>query len=119
MPQWLRWRRVWFINVGAYCTLVMDVATGRSLLVDCPSGYVEHVKQLLSQAGATLDTVIVTHWDLDHYGGASRLAVGLPVRRILYNHDTLFPDSEISRNMRRSALKHFLNVRSPSKVWLR
>jgi competence protein ComEC len=109
--------RVWFINVGGGdCTLALDVATGRAVLVDCPSGYVQRVTRLLSQEGATLDTVIVTHWDLDHYGGASRLAVGLPVRRILYNHDTLFPDSSNPAGRIPTTLKNFLNVSDPDNV---
>jgi competence protein ComEC len=103
--------RVWFIDVGGGdCTLVMDVATKRAVLVDCPTWNVGHVQRLLLQEEATLDTVIVTHWDLDHYGGASRLAVGLPVKRILYNHDTLFPSESTPRGLIRTALKNFLNV---------
>src|SRR5260221_7383778 len=103
--------RVWFINVGAGdCTLVMDAATRRALLVDCPTWGVRHIQRLLLQEDVILDTVIVTHWDLDHYGGASRLAVGLPVKRILYNHDTLFPGEGTPENLICTTLKNFLNI---------
>jgi competence protein ComEC len=103
--------RVWFVDVGAGdCTLVVDVASGRALLVDCPSTRVADVQSLLNTEGATLDTVIVTHWDLDHYGGASRLAVGLPVSKVLYNHDTLFPNDDSPPVGIRSTLKSFLDV---------
>lgn len=116
-PQIAPLARVWFINVGAGdCTLAMDVATRRAVLVDCPTRYVKDVERLLSREGVTLDTVIVTHWDLDHYGGASRLAVGLPVRRILYNHDTLFPDGNAPQGLIPTALKNFLNVSEPNKI---
>ena len=109
--------RVWFIDVGAGdCTLVMDVATRRAVLVDCPTWHVQNVQSLLLQQEATLDTVIVTHWDLDHYGGASRLAVKLPVRRILYNHDTLFPSNSSPQSYIPSALKNFLNVPDSNEV---
>jgi beta-lactamase superfamily II metal-dependent hydrolase len=110
--------RVWFVDVGeGDCTLMLDVASRRALLVDCPTTHVDEVQELLSREGATLDTVIVTHWDLDHYGGASRLAVGLPVNRVLYNHDTLFPDEYgTSRIGIVSALKHFLDIPSADRI---
>lgn len=105
------------MDVGAGdCTLVMDVATKRAVLVDCPTWHLQQVQHLLLQEDVTLDTVIVTHWDLDHYGGASRLAVGLPVSRILYNHDTLFPSVDTPRNLIPGALKHFLNVPTPNRT---
>jgi competence protein ComEC len=108
--------RIWFMDVGSGdCTLVMDVATKRALLVDCPTWRVQEVQRLLSQEGIILDTVIVTHWDLDHYGGASRLAVGLPVNRIVYNHETLFPDSATPENLIRTALKNFLNIKAANQ----
>ncbi|MGO9294537.1 MAG: ComEC/Rec2 family competence protein [Streptosporangiaceae bacterium] len=109
--------RVWFIDVGAGdCTLVIDVATKRALLVDCPSWHLRDVQRLLLDEQAILDTVIVTHWDLDHYGGAARLAVGLPVRRILYNHDTLFASEETPRSLIPTILKNFLNVPNADDV---
>jgi len=109
--------RVWFIDVGAGdCTLVMDVATRRAVLVDCPDWSVGDVQRLLLQEEVVLDTVIVTHWDLDHYGGASRLAVGLPVRRILYNHDTLFPGEGTPQGRIPTTLKNFLNVPNSNDV---
>lgn len=110
--------RVWFVDVGAGdCTVMLDVASRRALLVDCPTTHVDEVQALLSREGATLDTVIVTHWDLDHYGGASRLAVELPVNKVLYNHDTLFPDERGTPRIGIvSALKNFLNIPSADRI---
>jgi competence protein ComEC len=103
--------RIWFIDVGAGdCTLVIDESTKRAIVVDCPTWHVQQVKSLLAEEHAILDTVIVTHWDLDHYGGASRLAVGFPVRKVFYNHDTLFPDGDSPKNLIKTALKNFLNI---------
>jgi glyoxylase-like metal-dependent hydrolase (beta-lactamase superfamily II) len=66
--------QIWFINVGTGdCTLIMDTATRHAVLVDCPTWGIRDVQRLLLDEDVILDTVIVTHWDLDHYGGASRL----------------------------------------------
>ena len=109
--------RIWFVNVGAGdCTLIMDRATRRAVLVDCPTWGIQEVQRLLLDEDVILDTVIVTHWDLDHYGGASRLAVSRPVRRILYNHDTLFPSEDTPENLIRTTLKNFLDVPTPGEV---
>jgi beta-lactamase superfamily II metal-dependent hydrolase len=103
--------RVWFVDVGAGdCTLVLDMTTRRALLVDCPSNRVDKVYQVLDAEGASLDTVIVTHWDIDHYGGAARLAIDLKVNKVLYNHDTLFVSDDSPGHLIRTTLKNFLNV---------
>ena len=109
--------RVWFVDVGAGdCTLIVDLATRRALLVDCHSKRVEKVREILRAEDATLDTVVVTHWDIDHYGGAARLAIALDVNRLLYNHDTLFPSEDSPGHLIRTTLKEFLNVRFGHEV---
>lgn len=109
--------RVWFLDVDkGDCTLLLDVGTRRAILVDCPSRHVETVARLLALESAVLDTVIVTHWDIDHYGGASRLALSPGIRRVLYNHDTLFAGPDSPKQLIRGTLKNFLNVPSPREV---
>jgi competence protein ComEC len=103
--------RAWFMNVGnGDCTVIVDDETGFALVVDCPSSHVDAVRRLLEQERATLHTCIVTHWDADHYGGVARLAVGLPVSRVIYNHDTLFESPESPPFAIRGALKEFLDI---------
>jgi competence protein ComEC len=98
------------------CTVVIDEATHSALVVDCPSGRVGQVKKLLQDNDAVLDTCIVTHWDVDHYGGVARLAVSTSVSKVFYNHDTLFADSSSPPYAVRGALKEFLNIADPAKT---
>jgi beta-lactamase superfamily II metal-dependent hydrolase len=109
--------RVWFMDVGnGDCTLVVDEATKLALIVDCPSSHVNRVRNILSQENATLHTCVVTHWDADHYGGVSRLAVGLSVSCVMYNHDTLFDSDSSPPYAIRGALKEFLNLPNAATV---
>jgi len=103
--------QVWFVDVGnGDCTVVVDEETHCALVIDCPSSHVKDVKNLLTQARATLHTCVVTHWDADHYGGVARLAVAFPVQKVMYNHDTLFESDDSPPYAVRGALKNFLNV---------
>jgi competence protein ComEC len=109
--------RIWFVDVGqGDCTLVVDTQTRRALLIDCPSWHVERVRDLLRKENASLDTVIVTHWDLDHYGGAARLAVDYAAARVYYNHETLFAADSRQSVLIRTTLKHFRNIPHPDEV---
>jgi len=109
--------RLWFVDVGqGDCTLVVDTETKRALLVDCPSWHVDRVRELLHKENASLDTVIVTHWDLDHYGGAARLAVDCSAARVFYNHETLFAADSRQSALIRTTLKHFRNVPRSDEV---
>src|ERR1035438_7290408 len=64
MPQ----VKVSFVNVGfGDCTAVLDRNHNQALLMDCPPWGVEAALSALE--GCRLDTVIVSHLDLDHYGG--------------------------------------------------
>lgn len=78
--------RTLFIDVGqGDCTIVIDNVTSRALLVDCPSASVDKVYDVLSEQSVTLDTLIVTHWDLDHYGGIARILEFAPAASVYYN----------------------------------
>ena len=67
-------------------------------------------RQAPARRRCALDTVIVTHWDTDHYGGASRLAVALTANKVLYNHDTLFVSDDSPGHRIKSTLKNFFNI---------
>jgi competence protein ComEC len=102
---------IWFLNVGqGDCTVAIDRRTGHALVIDCPASKVNMLIDLLLREGARLHTVVVTHWDVDHYGGIGRAAAALGPVRVLYNHDTLFAEGEGSRSRIRSTLKQFLNL---------
>jgi beta-lactamase superfamily II metal-dependent hydrolase len=103
--------RIWFMDVGkGDCTIVLDESTKNALVVDCPSKYVDRVREILDREQGTLHTCVVTHWDADHYAGVARLAVSLPITRVMYNHDTLFATDDSPPFAIRGALKGFLDI---------
>lgn len=101
---------VWFVDVGqGDCTLIADSESSRALLIDCNTRNVALVVDLIRTKRLLLDTAIVTHWDRDHYGGVARIATALPIRRVLYNHDTLFPGPQARAGIK-STIKMFLGL---------
>jgi competence protein ComEC len=61
-----------FVDVGfGDCTAVLDKKNNRALVVDCPPWGVDAALGALE--GCYLDTVIVSHLDLDHFGGIAEL----------------------------------------------
>ncbi len=60
------------------CTLLWCERTGRAALVD-PGGEVERLRAAVTQAGVTLDLILLTHGHLDHVGGALELSRSLDV----------------------------------------
>lgn len=103
--------RIWFMDVGqGDCTIVLDDTTKNALVVDCPSKHVDRVCEILDREQGILHTCVVTHWDADHYAGVARLAVSLPVNRVMYNHDTLFANDDSPPFAIRGALKGFLDI---------
>jgi beta-lactamase superfamily II metal-dependent hydrolase len=101
---------IWFVDVGqGDCTLIVDNESGRGLLIDCHTQNVGMVVDLVRANDISIDTAIVTHWDRDHYGGIARIAEVLPLRRVLYNHDTLFPSPQARAGIK-STLKLFLGL---------
>lgn len=79
-----------FLDVGqGDATTVIDHETRTALLIDCPRGGEAMAIAEIEHHGADLDTVIVTHSHLDHFGGVLDVVEALGCRRLLYNHDTL------------------------------
>lgn len=103
---------VWFFNVGqGDCTLVVDRGTHQAVLIDCPSWNVDVLHDALTEAGAEVFAAIVTHWDLDHYGGLSRISRAISTSHVYYNHDTLFADGKPqSGKYIRTTLQAFLDL---------
>jgi competence protein ComEC len=92
---------------------VTDKNSGVGVLVDCPSAQ-DAVFAVLDQIAASrvkLSAVIVSHWDLDHYGGIARVATEVKPDIIYYNHDTLFEDGQRGKFIR-TTLKQFLDLHS-------
>lgn len=101
---------VTFLDIGqGDCTLAVDRATASALVIDCPSKGVQEVLDILDSERLSLQVAMVTHWDLDHYGGIGRLARTLRPPRVFYNHDTLFTE-ERKHQLIKSTLKEFLDI---------
>jgi competence protein ComEC len=109
---------VWFLDVGqGDCTIIIDPLSKSAILIDCPAGRAEQVVEFTRSRGVGIHTVIVTHWDADHYGGIARVASASAPSRIVYNHDTLFSEDKKSGFKIRTTLLKFLEF-SPSQTRL-
>src|ERR1700761_2901211 len=86
---------LWFINVGqGDCTVIIDQASRKAILIDCPSWYVDSLKTTLLNAGLERFAAIVSHWAIDHYGGLARISASVRTSHVYYNHDSLFPEGK-------------------------
>lgn len=103
--------RIIFADVGqGDCTILIDPQSRRAMVVDCPTKNVDKVHQYLLAEGLVLSTLVVTHWDRDHYGGVARLAKAHLPSAVHYNNDTLLPDGGRGTKGIRSTLKAFLDL---------
>jgi competence protein ComEC len=75
---------IYFIDTeGGAATLIVTPA-GESLLIDCgnPGGRdAERIHKVATQQAGLkqIDHLFITHWHVDHYGGAGRLAKLMPI----------------------------------------
>lgn len=62
------------------CTLLWNEETMRGAVID-PGGDLDLVRQLIEQAGVTVEKILLTHGHIDHAGGAADLkeSLGVPV----------------------------------------
>ncbi|MER5338404.1 MBL fold metallo-hydrolase [Micromonospora sp. NPDC002717] len=81
---------VLFLNVGqGDSTLVVDYSTKEAILIDCPGGREHVVEQALSDRGCKLAVALITHWDLDHFGGIIGVLDQCGTKTLRFNHETL------------------------------
>lgn len=101
-----------FVDVAqGSCTMAIDSDAGAALVVDCPENRDDIASARLTANDAELDTVVVSHSDLDHLGGVYTLITGrrpsLP-GRVHYNHDVKLPIDPKQKAKMRAALKGLL-----------
>jgi len=60
------------------CTLVWGEASKRGVVVD-PGGDVPRIRSAITQAGITIEKILLTHGHIDHAGGAAELKEALGV----------------------------------------
>lgn len=91
---------VQFLDVGqGDCTLIVDHSSGAGMIVDCPAkGAVLAIESIRAAGVRLLDTAVITHWDLDHFGGILYILDQVGCRQLLYNHDTLIANTPEDRS---------------------
>ncbi|MSR31858.1 MAG: MBL fold metallo-hydrolase [Gemmataceae bacterium] len=94
---------LYFVDVeGGAATLIVTPA-GESILIDCGNPGkrdAERIHQVATQKAGlkAIDHLLITHWHLDHYGGAERLRSLMPIHHF-YDRgipDTLAEDKNFS-----------------------
>lgn len=62
------------------CSIIVDESTGKAAVVD-PGGDLDRVMDALTQTGAELEKILLTHGHLDHCSGAAELRrrTGVPI----------------------------------------
>lgn len=87
------------------CTVVIDRRSNRAVVIDCPGRVAPSVIARVRELGnPTADTLIISHWDFDHYGGALELASALRCTTLVLNRDTMMAHP-IDRTLRRAQLR--------------
>ena len=102
------------------CLLLWDAATGRGSVFD-PGGEADRIFSAISEAGVTVESILLTHGHLDHAGAAEavqqRLAdVGQPVLIIGPDRRDEFLLADIAADARRYGLDGMANC-TPDR-WL-
>ncbi|MFY1674638.1 ComEC/Rec2 family competence protein [Plantactinospora sp. WMMB334] len=87
-----------FLDVGqGDATLVVDHATKEAILIDCPGGREYVVAQALRERACKLALALITHWDLDHFGGIIGVLDQCETKALRFNHETLLAHGKQGR----------------------
>lgn len=87
---WRHTFHVTFLNIGQGDSALVQFANGQTMLVDCGpnSGVLSRLGKNLPVYISTIDYVLVTHPDLDHYGGCVDVLRRYRVKHIIVNGHT-------------------------------
>ena len=104
---------VGFVDVGqGDCTLAVDRETGDAIMIDCPAEQGSTAIKTLDTLGAKrLKVVVVTHNDLDHFGGVFHVVTSLPTTTIRMNEATVVPADPDERKRLKAALRSISGLR--------
>lgn len=66
--------------LGCNCSIIGDEATREALVID-PGDEIDNILARLARHSLTLKQIVITHWHIDHIGGAMKLkqATGAPI----------------------------------------
>lgn len=77
--------------LGCNCSLVVDEATKRAIVVD-PGGDFELIDAKLSELGATVDAIVHTHTHIDHVGATAAVQRKTRARACIHEEDRFLYD---------------------------
>jgi hydroxyacylglutathione hydrolase len=77
--------------LGCNCSLVVDDATKRAIVVD-PGGDYEHIEARLAALGASVDAIVHTHTHIDHVGATAPLQRKSNARACIHEEDRFLYD---------------------------
>ncbi|MBV8811489.1 MAG: MBL fold metallo-hydrolase [Acidobacteriaceae bacterium] len=100
-----------FLDVGqGDCTIAADLSERRALVIDCPSWGLQRVRDFIRQHNIiSIDSVIITHYDEDHFSGIPQLVREFTPGVLYSNPETLLPDDS-SLPKYRAALAAFTDL---------
>lgn len=77
--------------LGCNCSLVVDAATRRAIVVD-PGGDFELIEAKLGELGATVDAIVHTHTHIDHVGATAAVQRKSSARACIHEADRFLYD---------------------------
>ncbi len=97
------------------CSLVWCTRTMKAAVVD-PGGDLDRIRDVVAQAGVTVEKILLTHGHIDHAGGAAELAAELAVPVEGPHEDDLFLLQDLVAKGREFGIDGALNL-TPDR-WL-
>lgn len=87
------------------------------MIIDCPAkGALKAIEAMRSAGIESLDTAVITHWDLDQFGGILYILDQVACRQLLYNHDTLIANTPDDRSKVLATLRRIIDRRHASTL---
>lgn len=112
--------KITFIDVGQGDSILLETPTGKNFLFDTGNGGKKNdagnrIIPFLRQSGInSLDAVIITHPDADHFGGLSKLIEDFPIAEIWISECARIEDKPSWQSSLEKALKTNIPIRDIS-----
>ncbi len=79
--------QITFLDIGQGDATYVEFGNGEDMLIDCAidARILEALGRVMSWKDRTLDYLVITHPDLDHYGGCEEVLSRFDVKHVVYN----------------------------------
>ena len=79
--------KVTFLDIGQGDATFIEFTNGEQMLVDCAidARILEALGRVMPYYDKTIDYLLITHPDLDHYGGCQEVLERFEIKNIIYN----------------------------------